>query len=215
MLVTDRRLAEPAILAAAALAAASSASVMVQLREKDLPAARLLAMARFLREELAGEPGVLLSLNGRFDLALAAGAGGVHLTSSGPPVARVRAAVGEGLRIGASTHSESEVRKAERQGADYVLFGPVFETPSKRGMGEAKGLPGLAAAVRAAGKMPVLAVGGIDAARAARCLEVGARGVAVIRAVLAAADPALQARRIGAVVGAASRTAPGTPGETT
>ena len=200
MLVSDRRLAGPERLAEVALAiGAAGLRLAVQLREKDLGAAALLAMGRRLVQALRErdpDRRVLLSVNGRFDVALAAGADGVHLPADGPPVGRVREAVGSSLVVGVSTHAPWEVRRAAGEGADYALFGPVFETPSKAGRGSPQGIHGLAAAVRAGGTMPVLAVGGIDPGSAARCRRAGAHGVAVIRALLAAEDPLDAARRL-------------------
>ena len=199
LLVSDRRLADVGRLAAIAIAAATAGPLTVQLREKDLAAGELLAMARSLRDDLASGAAahpIRLVVNGRFDVALAAGVDGVHLPGNGPPVRRVREAAGDRLGVGVSTHSVEEARGAATDGADYVVFGPIFETPSKRGMGSPQGLSRLSDAVEAAGDVPVIAVGGIDGTRAGRCVAAGARGVAVIRAILAAADPTAAARRM-------------------
>jgi len=160
----------------------------LQLREKALPDSELLRQARRLVE--AGDPArTPVMVNGRLDVALAAGAAGVHLPACGVPLGRVRQAVGEALTVGVSTHSPEEVRSAVAGGADYIIFGPVFATPSKAGLGEPQGLTGLGQAVEAAGSVPLLAVGGVTPETAGACREAGAWGVAVIRALLEAGDP--------------------------
>jgi thiamine-phosphate pyrophosphorylase len=169
----------------------ADAALSIQIREKQLDTSKLLERVTAVREALerAARP-VPLLVNGRADVALAAGADGVHLPSRGAPVGRIRRALGERLAVGVSTHAVDEVREAGRQGADYILFGPVYPTPSKAGMGKPQGIERLAQAVRAAAPTPVLAVGGVTPARAAACREAGAWGVAVIRALLEATDPA-------------------------
>ncbi len=119
-------------------------------------------------------------VNGRADLALIAGAVGVHLPVAGVPVSAVRACLGADALVGRSTHSIDELRRAADEGVDYVTFGPVWETPGKRAFGAPKGPAELARAARVG--PPVLALGGvttIDALRAAA--EAGAWGVAGIR----------------------------------
>ncbi len=120
-----------------------------------------------------------LILNRRADLALAARADGVQLPASGFPVAAVRHAFGIDLLIGRSTHSIEEVRRAREEGADFVLFGPVFDTPSKRGRIPARGTATLADAVACG--LPVLAIGGIDESNAPDVVESGVWGLAAIR----------------------------------
>jgi len=160
----------------------------LQLREKSLPDDELLRQACRLVQ--AGDPvQTPVVVNGRLDLALAADAAGVHLPGRGVPVGRVKRAVGEDRVVGVSTHSPEEVRSAAAGGADYIVFGPVFATPSKAGMGEPQGLLRLATAVQAAGSVPLLAVGGVTVETAGACREAGAWGVAVIRALLQARDP--------------------------
>jgi thiamine-phosphate pyrophosphorylase len=206
MLISDRRLAPAPRLAEVAAAAAAAGPLAVQIREKDATATVLLEIVRTVQEALArADPPhpVRLLVNGRFDVALAAGADGVHLPADGPPADRVREAAGGRLRIGVSTHSVEEVRDAVAGGADYVVFGPVFDTPSKRGVGRPQGLEALARAARAAGSVPLLAVGGIDSSNAGRCAAAGAHGAAVIRAILEAEDPAAEARAIHAALDAA------------
>lgn len=151
----------------------------VQIREKHLDDRRLLEVARRARETLPAA--TLVLVNGRVDIALSAGADGVHLPSTGLPVAALRRRWGAEIRIGRSTHSVDEVVAAREAGADYVTFGPVYPTPSKAGYGPPPGLAGLRQA--AATGLPVLALGGVlDAQRLAEVAATGARGAAGIRA---------------------------------
>jgi len=157
----------------------------VQLRERDLATRELLALAVELRA-MTRAAGAALLINDRIDVALACDADGVHLPSHSFAVAEARALLGPDRLIGVSTHSPAELAAAA--GADFAVFGPLYDTPSKRAYGPPLGLDGLRAA-RAAAPLPLFAIGGIDAARAADARAAGADGVAVIRAVLAAADP--------------------------
>ena len=130
MLVSDRRLVPvERLVDVARVAAREGLALAVQLREKDLTAADLLETALRLRQALVADGGaarVAWAINGRFDLALAAGADGVHLPAGGPPVERVRAEVGSRLVLGVSTHSVDEIAVAARAGADYVMTQPAF-----------------------------------------------------------------------------------------
>ena len=190
-LVTDRRATNgrPLVeVVARALAGAGerASSVAVQLREKDLEARALLDLARELRAVTAAH-GARLFVNGRVDVALAAGADGVHLGGGCLAPADVRA-VGPRLELAMSTHSVDEViQHRDAPWLSFVVFGPVFETPSKRAFGPPLGLSALREACSAG--VPVLGIGGLDGERAGACRSAGAVGVAVIRAVLAADDP--------------------------
>lgn len=149
----------------------------VQVRDKSATDRELYESCVAARSTLPPEIAVLV--NRRPDIAVAAGAQGVHLPANGLPTARVRAAFGDRLVIGRSTHSLDEVREAEEAGADYVLFGPVYSTPEKRRYGPPQGLEQLGRAAR--GSIPVLAVGGIDAGRIPEVACAGASGAAGIR----------------------------------
>jgi thiamine-phosphate pyrophosphorylase len=107
--------------------------LVVQLREKNVTDQDCLSLARLARERLG--PDVPLYVNRRFDIALAAGADGVHLPTSGLPMGRVKANTPRGFRVGVSTHSVPETLRAIEEGADLVLIGPIFDTPSKRAYG--------------------------------------------------------------------------------
>ncbi len=138
----------------------------------------------------------LLSINGRFDVALAAGADGVHLPARGLPVAVVRRVARRPLLVGRSTHSLAEIERARDEGADYVFYGPIFETPSKVGRIPARGISSLADASRFG--LPVIALGGLDRPELAlRALAAGAHGVAGIRAY---ADPRSAAEMVRALI---------------
>lgn len=196
-LITDRAYAPGGDLAAALEAPLAAGVRLVQLREKDLSARDLLALARGLKAR-TDRAGASLLVNDRADVARAVGAG-VHLTSDDPPVAEVRAWLGPKALIGVSTHRPAEAAAAGAAGASFVTFGPVYDTPSKRGRGV--GPAALAEAVRAAG-VPVFALGGVDGARLAEVRAAGGYGIAVIRAVLADPDPGGAAR---ALLGALAR----------
>ncbi|MCB1018648.1 MAG: thiamine phosphate synthase [Acidobacteria bacterium] len=149
---------------------------MVQLREKDLEARALCTVATALTAQ--PRQGKLL-INARLDVALASGADGVHLPSSGPAPSRIRSASERSLLVGVSCHAPDEVARAEQEGADFAVFGPVFDTPSKRRYGPPQGLERLAQACRLV-RLPVLALGGVSLDNAAGCLERGAAGLAAI-----------------------------------
>ena len=178
---------------AAALAGLPPAVAAVQLRAKDMGGKDMLALARALRD-VARAAGQWLMVNDRLDVAVAAGADGVHLPSRGIPAADARRLLGPGAMIGASCHSVAEVRRARDGGADFATFGPVFDTPSKRAWGPPVGLDALREAARLG--LPLVALGGVDPSNAASTVAAGAAGVAAIRAWLGAADAAGAVRRL-------------------
>ncbi len=151
---------------------------MIQLREKDLEARRLLELARRVMA-LPNPKRTQILVNTRVDVALACGAAGVHLPGDSPPPALLRRFVPRAFLIGVSCHSVDEVRRAEAEGADYVFFSPVFRPLSKAPYGPPQGLTVLAEACRAV-SIPVLALGGIQAGNVEACLAAGAAGVAGI-----------------------------------
>ena len=192
-LVTDRtqtRGRELATVVGECLAAGLPA---VQVREKDLGAADLALLCRRLRG-LTLDTQALLIVNDRVDVALAVGADAVQRASTSLPVKDVRGLVGGRLKIGASVHSLPEAIEAEINSADWVVFGPVYETPSKRGFGPPQGLDKLSR-VATAVKIPVIAIGGITPERVGEVRRAGAQGVAVISAILTADSPAAATRR--------------------
>jgi len=186
-LITDRRLAARPLtdVIEECLGAGLRA---VQLREKDLPVPDLMALAAPLRESTRRH-GARLLLNDRLDTALAAEADGVQRTGASLPVSVLRRLAPPPFLIGASVHSLDEAVQAEAEGADFVVFGPVYDTASKRQYGAPQGLDALRR-VAASVRRPVIAVGGIDPGRAAEVMAAGASGVAAIGAFLSAERPA-------------------------
>jgi thiamine-phosphate pyrophosphorylase len=190
-LITDRR-AIPDLpgAVAAALSGLPIGSAAVQLREKDLSPAELVGLARTLLPLCRSAKAPLL-VNSRLEVVKAARADGVHLPADGPRVADARRLLGPGALIGRSCHSPEEVAGAAREGADFAVFGPVWETPGK----EPRGMTALHEATKAA-SLPVFAVGGVTPPRAKRAVNAGAYGVACIRSILGADNPAAAAQEM-------------------
>jgi thiamine-phosphate pyrophosphorylase len=165
----------------------------VQVREKDLGGAELAALCRRLRPPTR-ERGALLIVNDRLDVALAIGADAVQRTGASLPIEDIRSIAGPQLRVGASVHSLEDAVEAEAKGADWVVFGPVYDTPSKRRYGAPQGLDALA---KVAGRvrLPLIAIGGITPARVGEVMAAGASGVAAITAILAVPSPPDAVRR--------------------
>jgi len=197
--VTDRAAIGDARFTEILLALRGAPSLSVQLREKEASDRECLSWARRARENVG--PDVPLSVNRRLDIALAAGADGVHLPADGLPLSRVRANTPRGFRIGISTHSPAEARRAIQEGADVVLLGPIFDTPSKRTYGPPLGPEALAELPEASGHSgEVFAIGGIQEERLGLLEPYRNRvsGVAGIRLFQQAADPRAVAARIAA-----------------
>ncbi|OGK97605.1 MAG: thiamine-phosphate diphosphorylase [Candidatus Rokubacteria bacterium RIFCSPLOWO2_02_FULL_73_56] len=165
----------------------------VQVREKDLGAADLAFLCRRIRV-LTLDAQALLIVNDRLDVALAVGADGVQRTSTSLDVEDIRRVAGPALRVGASVHSLPEALDAEAKGADFLVFGPIYETPSKRPYGPPQGLDRLAK-LAAGVRRPVVAIGGITPARVRDVRLAGAFGVAAISAILDTDAPADATRR--------------------
>ena len=190
--VTDRKQTANRSLIDVVHAALDGGVRAVQLREKDLEGRELYALAEQLRALTARYQAQLL-VNDRLDVALAVEADGVHLGQHSFAVKDARRLLGARKLIGVSTHSPHEITAA--QGADFMVFGPVYYTPSKAVYGEPQGLDRLRAAV-AHSTVPVFAIGGIKTERVAEILETGAHGIAMISAISAAPDPAQAAREL-------------------
>ena len=165
----------------------------VQLREKDLPVRELLALAQELRV-ITREFGAKLFVNDHVDVAVAVGADGVHLGHQSMPADAARKIVGSEMLIGASTHSVQEAQDAEARGADFITYGPIFETPSKAQYGKPLGKSTIRE-VKYPINIPLFALGGIKSANVLQVLAAGADGVALISSVLAADDITAAARK--------------------
>ncbi len=193
-LVTDRRTARGALPEIVAAAVRGGVD-WVQVREKDLDGAPLLALVReILAAARAANPEARVIVNRRVDVALAAEAHGAQLGFDALPVAEARALLGANALLGVSAHSASEVASAARAGASYAQLAPIFAPSSKPASRAPLGLAVLREVARAG--IPVIAQGGIDAQRAAACVHAGAAGVAVTGELCSAGDPELAARAL-------------------
>jgi thiamine-phosphate pyrophosphorylase len=191
-LITDRKqVAKGHTLYTAVEAALLGGVKAVQLREKDLSTTELLPLATQLRA-LTKSHGARLFINDNIDIALTVKADGVHLGSHSEATEVVREKVGEKMLIGVSTHRREEIERAAKQGADFVTFGPVYATPSKAKYGKPQGLEKLSEACRNS-LIPVFALGGITPERATEVQRAGAKGIALISAIIASSDPSLSA----------------------
>jgi thiamine-phosphate pyrophosphorylase len=192
--ITDRRLARGRSLLEVARSAIRGGATVVQLRDKEATTRELMETGQRLRA-LTRQMGATFIVNDRADVALAVEADGVHLGVDDLPVPVARRLMGPEAIIGFSPETVEEARQAEADGADYLGVGAVFGTGIKPDAGSPIGLEGLGEIVRAV-SIPVVAIGGITAANAARCIRAGAAGVAVIGAVVAADDIEAAARRL-------------------
>jgi len=213
--VTDRKTLAgdkslPALLDVIRAAAAAGVD-WVQIREKDLPARELFALVKEAVALASVRPGsirpfsIKIIVNDRVDVALAAGAAGVHLGHSSAPApeavrwCRAGNAPADFL-IGVSCHSLEGAREAESAGTTYTYFGPIYETPSKIPFGKPHGAEELAQVARAV-RIPVIAIGGVNESNAAQCIRAGAAGVAAIRMIQDAADTTALKKAIDAIHG--------------
>jgi thiamine-phosphate pyrophosphorylase len=186
-LITDRTLFTARCPLYLAIETALEAGVKaVQLREKDLSTRSLLDMAYWMKE-LTNEYGAQLFINDRVDVALSVEAGGVHLGRESIPVQAVRKIAGKTLIIGVSTHTIGEAIEAEKDGADFITIGPVYETPAKAKYGKPVGLETLKEA-KSRTTLPIFAIGGIKPGNVREVKEAGADGIALISAILTAQD---------------------------
>jgi len=194
IVITDRSLAAPRPITEIAQLALQGGAPIIQLRDKHATPRDLYAQATLLLPIVHGSGGILI-INDRTDVALAAGADGVHLGPADLPVAAARRVAPPRFIIGASTDDPQRALQLAAAGADYIGCGAVFATASKDVGGEQIGPRGVAA-VAGAVSVPVVAVGGINAANIDLLRGSGAAGVAVIAAVMGAADPAAEVRKL-------------------
>jgi thiamine-phosphate pyrophosphorylase len=199
LLVTDRHQARRP-LADIVRAALSAGCRWVSVREKDLSDDDQIALVSTLLP-IARRHGARLTLHGDAALAKACGSDGVHLPAGSDPAAS-RALLGPDKLIGVSLHTVTEAEAIDRSVVDYAIAGPAFETPSKPGYGPEIGHKGLAEIARAA-PVPVLAIGGLNATRAAEVLAAGPLGIAVMGSIMRAVDPGQEVRALLAIVAGA------------
>jgi len=166
----------------------------IQLREKDLDTIEVYRLGERLLS-LTRQAGAALIVNDRVDVAMALGADGVHLTRKSLPPMEARALVGSRMLLGISCHGLADVREAVEGGVDFVVLGPIYETPSKVPYG-APLTPVILKQARGICPLPILAIGGINTTRVPEVVHAGADGVAVISAVLAAPDPGAATREL-------------------
>ena len=166
----------------------------IQLRERDLSARELVTLAREVQAVTASRRAQLL-INDRIDVALALEGVGVHLRSNSLPVSVARQMLGTQRLLGISAHSVEEAVQGASQGADYIVLGPIYETPSKQLFGPPLGIHTLEKACRLV-RIPIIGVGGVTAARAREMRHAGAFGAAVITAILGATDVESAAREL-------------------
>ena len=159
----------------------------IQLREKDLGGKDLFILAERTRV-LCRQYTARLFINDRVDVALAVDADGVQLGKTSIPIQTARELLGRQKMIGASTHSLAEAEEAQQSGADFILFGPVYFTPSKASYGEPQGLTQLKKIVEKI-SLPVYAIGGVNFANVKEARRTGIRGAALISAIVSAEDP--------------------------
>ncbi|UCG78335.1 MAG: thiamine phosphate synthase [Nitrospirota bacterium] len=181
-LITDRKLVQEATFFRRVEDALKSGIRAIQLREKDLKVKELTAYAEEVRK-LTDRYGAKLFINDRVDVAIAVGADGVHLGKESIGATYVRR-ISSDLVVGISTHSLGEALDAQEQGADFITFGPVYETPSKIKYGAPVGLDGLRDAADKI-NIPLFALGGIDPSNIKNVRDAGATGVAMISAIFA------------------------------
>jgi len=201
LLVTDRHQARHA-LAEVVAAAVTAGCRWVSVREKDLPGSEQITLARMLAP-IVWRYGAHISLHGEAELAKAANADGVHLPAGSDPVA-ARKLLGPDRLIGVSIHTVTEAEAIDPGIVDYGIAGPAFETASKPGYGPEIGRIGLAEIAHVA-RVPILAIGGLNATRTAEVLAAGPVGIAVMGGIMRANDPAQEMRALLATVA-------GTPG---
>jgi thiamine-phosphate pyrophosphorylase len=194
LLVTDRHRTNGRPLIPLLQRVIAAAAPAIQLRERDLSVRELVTLAREVQAITASRSCQLL-INDRIDVALALEGVGVHLRSDSLPVSAARQLLGSRRLLGISVHAVEEAVQAESQGADYVVLGPIYETPSKQIFGPPLGMRTLERACRVV-RIPLIGIGGVTASRAREMRSAGAFGAAVITASLGAAGVELATREL-------------------
>ncbi len=202
-LVTDRGLCGGRSLEAVVAQAVQGGVACVQLREKQLGTRAFVELAVALKALLA-PAGVPLIINDRLDVALAAGADGLHVGQEDMPCGQVRRLMGPRAIIGLSVETWEDVERAQVLDVDYLGVSPVFPTPTKTDTKAAWGLEGIRR-IKAFARQPLVAIGGLNPANAAAAVRAGADGIAVVSAICASADPMLAARDLTDRIEAALR----------
>ncbi|MDR0981602.1 MAG: thiamine phosphate synthase [Methanocalculaceae archaeon] len=195
--VTDEKLSRGLTHAEIARRAVAGGADVIQLRDKDKSSRELYEIACEMREICRGR--ALFFVNDRLDIALAAGADGVHLGQDDLPVDAARRLAPQNFLIGISVGNADEAAVAKSAGADYVAVSPVFSTPSKTNAGIGHGISAIQE-IRAAVNCPVIGIGGINADNAAELIEAGLDGIAVISAVVSAPDVTAAAQNLSAII---------------
>jgi thiamine-phosphate pyrophosphorylase len=194
LVVTDRRQTNGRSLVPLLQRVLTAGVPAIQLRERDLSARELVTLAREVQAVTASRSSQLL-INDRIDVALALEGVGVHLRSTSLPVSVARQLLGAQRLLGVSVHAVEEAVQVESLGADYIVLGPIYETPSKQMFGPPLGIHTLEKACRLV-RIPIIGIGGVTAARAREMRRAGAFGVAVITAILGATDVESAAREL-------------------
>jgi thiamine-phosphate pyrophosphorylase len=184
-LITDRKVATKPLPEAVRLALEGGVRA-VQLREKDLPVRELLCLALELRS-ITREYGAKLFINDRVDVAVSVDADGVHLGHQSIPVVAAKKVVGKSMMIGVSTHNLDEAKAAETGGADFITFGPIFDTPSKVKKVVPVGIEAIKS-IKSGINIPIFALGGVKSGFSGQILASGAHGISMISAILGADD---------------------------
>ena len=198
-LVTDRGLAGGRSIIDVALAAVRGGATMVQLRDKDATTRAFVEQARALKAALA-PLGVPLAINDRLDVALAVDADGLHVGQDDMPVEAARRLIGPGKFIGLSITAVDQVLRPDAAAADYLGVGPIYAQQTKSDAAAPLGLDGLRR-IRVLTRRPIVAIGGLTPDNSALVLAAGADGLAVVSAIVAAADPEAAARRFMGLFG--------------
>lgn len=184
-LITDRKVARSPLPEAVRLALEGGIKA-IQLREKDLPVRELLALAQELRD-ITREFGAKLFINDRLDVATLIGADGIHLGGQSMPVDAVRKVVGKSMQVAVSTHNAGEAKAAQDGGADFITYGPIYETPSKIEYGPPVGVKSIRD-IKNDISIPIYAIGGINSGNMLQVMSAGADGIALISAIMTAED---------------------------